>query len=668
MRHLGGQTKTVAIVIPCHNEAAGIAAVIKKLPRQELAARSFDLKVYVVDNNSSDRTAQLARQAGAIVIHESRQGKGYALRAGFRAVSKDVDYVVMIDGDDTYSPEEILRMIEPLHSDFCDVVVGSRLGGSIQGSAMTTLNLIGNWLFTNLVRTVYRANVTDVLTGYFAWKKQALDGLYPHLRSEGFAIEMEMVTKMARLGQRLTSVPISYHPRAGESNLHPLRDGSRILKMFLRNLGWNATRKPLAAPLNPHKIVGQSHLDAKSVFFSRSGRKRTGGTPEEHRRENADLAPNAIAPHKIVFVSDGIYPYMKGGKEKRLYEISRRLANMGYDVHIYTMHWWKNPQKSRTESGVHLHALCKRYDMYRGDRRAIKEGVVFGVACLKLLRVSFDVLDVDHMPFFPILSSWLVCKLRGRRFYGTWHEALSYQEWVNYMGPGAIMASLIERLSIRLPHTITTSSAHTKELLASVHKRVKRVGLVAPGIDIGLISRVEPAKTVCDVLYAGRLVKDKNIDQLIRAVGILAVPDPAVKCLIIGQGPEKTYLRRLVKSLGLEQNVTIRAPFAKATDVYANMKAAKAFCIPSTREGFSIVTLEALGCGTPVVTVNSPANAARHLVQEGATGSIVPCTPEDLAAALTFWMTVPEKPDTATQVAEYDWSRLVKKQIEVYTS
>lgn len=625
MKHIDEAPKKIAVVIPCHNEAASIAQVLNKFPREKLTKDLFQLYVYVVDNCSRDDTAAVASKAGAVVIHEPRKGKGHALRAGFRALAEDIDYVVMCDGDDTYSPEEILRMVEPLHSNFCDVVVGSRLGGRIQNSAMTTFNRFGNWLFTNAVRTVYRANVTDVLTGYFAWRKEVLDSLYPYLKSEGFAIEMEMVTKMARLGYQMTSVPISYHPRAGESHLRPLRDGARILKMFVRTLVWKA-RQPPAEP-----------------------------SPQ-------------VQPRKIVFVSDGIYPYMKGGKEKRLHEISKRLAGMGYDVHIYTMRWWKGAQKSRTENGVHLHALCDYHEMYHGDRRAIREGVTFGLACFKLFRVSFDVLDVDHMPFFPILSSWAVCKLRRRKLYGTWHEALSRQDWTSYMGRSGTFASIIEHLSIRLPHTITAASAHTKELLASIHGRAERVALVASGIDTELIRNTEPAAVHCDVLYVGRLVKDKNINTLIRAVSQVAKQDPTIRCIIIGQGVEKPRLQRLAARLKLQKNITFLEPLADATEVYAYMKAAKVFCNPSVREGFSIVTLEALGCGTPVITTNSRANAAKRLIQHGYSGSIVPCTVKELARAMTYWASLPQKPDTAAAVTEYDWHSLAKKQLEVYSS
>jgi hypothetical protein len=135
-------------------------------------------------------------------------------------------------------PAEVGRLLELLDSGFTDVVIGSRLAGRIPQGTMTGFNRFGNWIFSHLVRYVYGVNVTDVLTGYFAWKKKVIDDLRPHLKSEGFAIEMEMITKMARMGHEIFSVPISYNARAGESNLRPVYDGTRILKMFVQNLAW----------------------------------------------------------------------------------------------------------------------------------------------------------------------------------------------------------------------------------------------------------------------------------------------------------------------------------------------------------------------------------------------------------------------------------------------
>lgn len=229
----------ITVLIPCYNEADGIANVIHSFPRALLAKFGFQLEVIVIDNNSTDNTAEIASSAGARVVFEANRGKGNAVRTGMRAVSADTDYVVMLDGDATYRGSEVLRLVEPLASDFCEVIIGSRLSGRVASGGMRGFNRLGNWIFSHLVRYFYRVNVTDTLTGYFAWKKTVIDQLWPHLESAGFAIEMEMITKMARLGHDIYSVPISYEPRAGESSLRPLRDGARILGMFMQNLTWS---------------------------------------------------------------------------------------------------------------------------------------------------------------------------------------------------------------------------------------------------------------------------------------------------------------------------------------------------------------------------------------------------------------------------------------------
>ncbi|SRR5581483_6729427 len=230
--------RKVTVIVPCYNEAEGIGSVVSGFNKEELRRFGYTLDIIVVDNNSTDATAEIAARMGARVITERAKGKGNAMRTGFRSIAPDTDYVVMLDGDDTYSSKEIIRMVEPLRAGFADVIVGSRLCGKMYADSMPTFNRIGNWFYTTLVRIFYRANVSDVLTGYFAWNKTVIDTLAPHLISPGFAIEMEMITKMARMNCEIYSVPISYHPRHGVSNLHPVQDGYRILKMFFRNLVW----------------------------------------------------------------------------------------------------------------------------------------------------------------------------------------------------------------------------------------------------------------------------------------------------------------------------------------------------------------------------------------------------------------------------------------------
>jgi glycosyltransferase involved in cell wall biosynthesis len=368
----------------------------------------------------------------------------------------------------------------------------------------------------------------------------------------------------------------------------------------------------------------------------------------------------------IAFVSDAIYPYNKGGKEKRLFELSTRLAAMGHEVHIYCMKWWDGP-KDRTEHGVQLHAISKLYPLYKGDRRSIKEGIFFGTACLRLINKKFDVLDVDHMPFFPIFSAWFVCVLRGKKLNGTWHEALKRKEWTEYMGIMGNIAALIERLSVRLPARITVASEHTKKTMLSELKRSKQMYVVSPGINVEEINSAKIGLKKCDVLFVGRLVKDKNVALLVRATSKLVTRNPNIKCLIVGTGIEKGNILKLIRENQLSKNVEILDRLPKASDIYACMKAAKVFVLPSSREGFGIVALEALACGTPVVTTNSTANAAKELVVDNVTGSIVDPDEVSLAMAIDKWLHV--TPNTASMkelAVEYDWQASALKQEKVY--
>ncbi|MFH1510496.1 MAG: glycosyltransferase family 2 protein [Candidatus Woesearchaeota archaeon] len=231
--------KTLTVLIPCYNEEKGIGQVIESIPIGKLQALDYRVEVLVVDNNSHDNTVRVARSKGARIVHEKRQGKGHAISTGFKNVSDNTDIVVMLDGDNTYQSCEMLRMIEPIDSGFCDVVVGTRLSGKMSKESMTYFNRIGNWLFTFLVRVCFAGNVTDVCTGYFAWKKEVVDELAMHIESKGFSLEMEMVTKMAKLGYSIYSVPITYTARAGTSSLRPIKDGSLIIYTWFTNLFWN---------------------------------------------------------------------------------------------------------------------------------------------------------------------------------------------------------------------------------------------------------------------------------------------------------------------------------------------------------------------------------------------------------------------------------------------
>ncbi len=580
----------------------------KDFPVQKLRTYGYELNIIVVDNNCTDDTAELAAALGARVIQEPKRGKGFAMRRGFYAVPKDSDYVVMLDGDATYQSQEIVRMLEPLSSGFASVVVGSRLGGRIREGSMRGFNRLGNWVYSHLVRFFYRVNVTDVLTGYFAWERAALERLRPHLRSSGFAIEMEMVTKMAKLGEQICSVPISYFPRKGNSSLRPIYDGIRILWMFAKNLFWR---------------------------------------------------PGAV--QRIAFVSDGVMPYFQGGKERRLYEISRRLVKEGREVHVYTMQWWQGP-KSIMHEGVIYHALCPLYPMYHGERRSVLQAVLFGLSTFKLLFVPFDMLDVDHMPYFPIFSARIVTWLRGKSLFVTWHEVWGKEYWREYLGPLGYVGYLIERISYKLPDLIISNSLHTTRRLidAGVRKDIRTVLL---GVDLNTIYTAPLSLERSDVIFIGRLIDHKNPDLLVQAIALVKKSLPDVQCTIVGDGPARSRVAGLIEVLDLKQNIVLRGSIESSTELYSLMKASKMLVLPSEREGFGLVAVEANAAGLPVITTSHHDNAAKDLICNGVNGYVVEpnavSIAEKIVEGLRSWDTFTPRRD----IERYDW-RAVTESIE----
>jgi dolichol-phosphate hexosyltransferase len=230
--------KKITLMIPCYNEEKGLPKIISEIPYKKLKELGYTLEVLVIDNNSKDKTVEVAKKLGAKVISEKKQGKGNAIRTGFRNISNDTDYVVMLDGDNTYKSYEIPRLIEPLENNFADVITGSRLEGKMHGRSMQASHRLANWFFTFITRHFYKANVTDTCTGYFAWKADVVRHLNGNIKSPGFAIETEMITKMAKMGYKVYSVPITYDPRQGKSKLAPIGDGLKITHMLIRNMTW----------------------------------------------------------------------------------------------------------------------------------------------------------------------------------------------------------------------------------------------------------------------------------------------------------------------------------------------------------------------------------------------------------------------------------------------
>ena len=213
----------VAVIIPCYNEAVTIAKVVADF-RSALPGAP----IYVYDNNSSDETAKLAKESGAIVRHEPRQGKGNVVRQMFRDI--DADCYLMVDGDDTYPAEAAAALAAPILSGEADMTVGDRLSnGTYAEQNKRAFHGFGNDLVRTMIRWIYGYSFDDVMTGYRAMSRPFVK-TFPVL-SEGFQIETELSIHAVDRRWRIADVPIDYRdrPEGSESKLDTVGDGVKVV-------------------------------------------------------------------------------------------------------------------------------------------------------------------------------------------------------------------------------------------------------------------------------------------------------------------------------------------------------------------------------------------------------------------------------------------------------
>lgn len=218
---------TIAVLIPCYNEAKTIAKVVR-----DYRAALPEADIYVYDNNSTDHTDDIAREAGAIVRYEYRQGKGNVIRSMFREI--DADCYLMIDGDDTYPAENAREMVDLVLERKVDMVVGDRLSATYYTENKRPFHNMGNWLVKGLVNTIFKGSVSDIMTGYRAFSYQFVKS-FPVL-SKGFEIETEMTIHALDKNLSVQSVQVEYRDRPADSpsKLNTYSDGMKVLRTIVR--------------------------------------------------------------------------------------------------------------------------------------------------------------------------------------------------------------------------------------------------------------------------------------------------------------------------------------------------------------------------------------------------------------------------------------------------
>jgi len=215
----------ISVIIPTMNEPA-IADVLHDVFD---ALQQYSVEVIVVDK-SKDETAMRAAELGAKVIHQTGTGYGDAYLTGFKHVSEETETVVILDGDYTYDPYDIPKLLQPIN-DGADVVIGTRFALMDKG-AMSRRNALGNRILTALLRSLYHVRLTDSQSGMRAIRRSALDRL--RLQSPNMPFASEMIIEAQKENLAITEVPIRYRTRVGQAKLDPFRDAFSILSITVR--------------------------------------------------------------------------------------------------------------------------------------------------------------------------------------------------------------------------------------------------------------------------------------------------------------------------------------------------------------------------------------------------------------------------------------------------
>ena len=217
------KNKKIAVLIPCYNEATTIEKVVKDY-RQVLP----EADIYVYDNNSTDGTDEIAKQAGAIVRYESKQGKGNVIRTMFREI--EADCYLMVDGDDTYPAESAREMCDYVLNENVDMVIGDRLSSTYFTENKRAFHNFGNRIVRWSINTIFRSKINDIMTGYRAFSYEFVKS-YPVL-TKGFETETEMTIHAIDKNLTLKEISVQYRDRpvGSVSKLNTYKDGVKVIK------------------------------------------------------------------------------------------------------------------------------------------------------------------------------------------------------------------------------------------------------------------------------------------------------------------------------------------------------------------------------------------------------------------------------------------------------
>jgi glycosyltransferase involved in cell wall biosynthesis len=336
---------------------------------------------------------------------------------------------------------------------------------------------------------------------------------------------------------------------------------------------------------------------------------------------------------RICIVYDCLYPYTVGGAERWYRNLALRLAEDGHAVTYLTMRQWDAAEAPELR-GVRVVAVTPRMALYTRDRRRLAPPLLFGFGVLRhLLRRGrrYDVVHTASFPYFSLLAAAAVRPLARYRLVVDWHELWTRGYWREYLGPvGGRVGWLVQRLCLRVPQrAFCFSRLVERRLLAEgVHGEPTVLEGQFEGEPAAAPLPAEPV-----VVFAGRHIPEKNPVAVVHAVAKARETIPELRAEIYGDGPERPKVLAAIAEHGLE--TVVEAPgFVASEVVEAALGRALALVLPSRREGYGLVVLEALSRGTPVVLLSGEDSAAVEFIEDGINGYVTAEDTDALAAAI----------------------------------
>ncbi|MGD0729500.1 MAG: glycosyltransferase family 4 protein [Candidatus Micrarchaeaceae archaeon] len=307
---------------------------------------------------------------------------------------------------------------------------------------------------------------------------------------------------------------------------------------------------------------------------------------------------------RIAFLSDAVYPWNIGGLESLESTEAIELAK-NHEVHFFSLRW-PGMKKDFTQNNISYHTLhdITVDEFYRHGRRSIREAIAYTIGLGRLLFYRFDYIQSNEFPIIHIPLLKIYCKLTGCKLILDMHEVWDREYWISYIGNiWGVLANSFASWAINNADAYISNSSVTAEKLANLGVPEERIYVFSPVINDEKLNSIEVKKETKTVILPTRLIKEKRIDKWLIAVKNASRKINQIKGIIIGKGPEKSSISKMIEKLHLSKTVELREFYATEDkiDLYKKIKESKLLLQMSEREGLSIIVLESLALGTPVL-------------------------------------------------------------------